>query len=108
MSDNGADPQALSLLCTVSGNEPDDATGDGEFVGDVDGFDCFTDPVHISDSLTYDADEGCFFGLISLRAERDGGEEGRVYSVVFDVVDTEGNEATASCVVVVPHDKRKN
>lgn len=108
VSDNCANPEDLLLLCTVSSNEPDDGAGDGEFIGDVHGLDGFATPVDISNSLSYDADAGCFFGVVALRAERDGAESGRVYSIVCDVVDAAGNSATASCVVIVPHDRRRN
>ena len=84
-----------------------DANGDGSTTGDVDGLDGFTAPVPIQ-NLVYDAVNERFYGLVSMRAERDGAEEGRIYSIVCDVVDDEGNEATASCVVIVPHNKRKN
>ena len=57
--------------------------------------------------ITYDEAEHCFVGNVWLRAERDGRESGRTYSIVTDVFDPQGNMATASCVVVVPHGRRK-
>ncbi len=109
-SDNCTDPGALELTCMVSSNEPDDAHGDGEFTGDVDtgggGQDAFSAPVSVP--LIFDEVTGIYWGSVRLRAERDGGETGRVYSVVCNVQDAQGNPNTASCVVVVPHDRRKN
>jgi uncharacterized delta-60 repeat protein len=105
-SDACSNPQDLQIDCTVSSNEADDATGDGDTTGDVDGFDGFTAPVPIT-GLMYDDVDECFYGLVSLRAERDGAEEGRVYSIVCDVVDDQGNVTSASCVVIVPHNKRR-
>ena len=46
-------------------------------------------------------------GHIYLRAERDGGNaEGRKYTITYRAVDVDGNSATASCNVLVPHDMR--
>jgi hypothetical protein len=106
VSDNCAYPQDLLLDCRVSSNEPDDGTGDGSFTGDVDGANGYAAPVPVD--LVYDAISGCYFGVVSLRAERDGAAGGRVYSIVCNILDTDGNFNTASCVVVVPHDKRRN
>jgi probable HAF family extracellular repeat protein len=106
-SDACSNPETLQINCTVSSNEPDDATGDGSTAGDVDGLNGFTAPVPVT-SLFYNTTDECFYASVSLRAERDGANEGRVYSIVCDVVDASGNDATASCVVIVPHNKRRN
>jgi uncharacterized delta-60 repeat protein len=106
-SDACSNPEDLQINCVISSNEADDATGDGSSTGDVDGFDGFATSVPVT-GLVYDETNECFYGVISLRAERDGADEGRVYSIVCEVVDDSGNEATASCVVVVPHNKRRN
>jgi hypothetical protein len=81
------------------------SSGDGSFVGDVNGQDGYTSPQPIV--LTYDDLLGQFVGTVSLRAERDGAQSGRTYEVMIDVEDAAGNIASASCCVVVPHDKRK-
>jgi hypothetical protein len=97
------------LTALVASSEPDDATGDGSFVGDVDGQDGYTFPVPVTLIYTHEPEPGVYVyeGLVSLRAERDGSESSRVYSVVCDVEDLAGNISTASCAVVVPHDRRK-
>jgi hypothetical protein len=104
-SDECQHPEELILDCTVSSSEPDDATGDGAFDGDVDGLDGYTVPVPLE--LAYDPLTDSFTGTIFLRAERDGANTGRVYSIICDIEDPAGNVATSSCVVVVPHDRRK-
>lgn len=40
---------------------------------------------------------------VQLRSERDGGGNGRVYTITFRVTDTHGNSTTATGKVVVPH-----
>ena len=40
---------------------------------------------------------------VQLRAERDGGGDGRVYTITFKVTDASGNVATATARVFVPH-----
>ncbi len=96
-------PEDLILTCDVSSSEVDDSDGTGELVGDVNGSDGYTSPVPVD--LVYDGTN--FVATVELRAERDQSNKGRNYSIVCEVVDPSGNDATASCVVVVPHDKRK-
>ncbi len=105
-SDVCSNPESMAIYCTITSNEPDDYTGDGATIGDVDGEDGFSAPVTID--LTYDPMSNIFQGTVLLRAERNGEENGRVYSIVCDMMDESGNFATSSCVVIVPHDKRKN
>jgi hypothetical protein len=42
---------------------------------------------------------------VQLRAERDGGGDGRVYTITFRVRDTAGNTGFATAQVIVPHDQ---
>jgi hypothetical protein len=94
----------VTAACTSS--EPDDANGDGEFTGDVNGGDGFSAPQPIA--LSYNDTLGCYVGTLRLRAERDGREAGRTYSIVCTATDPYGNSSTARCAVVVPHDRRRN
>ena len=43
---------------------------------------------------------------VDLRAERQGGGNGRVYTVYLAVTDNNDNQGTASCIVQVPHNKK--
>ncbi len=107
-TDNCTNPDNLILLSvTAASSEPDDAPGggDGKTTGDVNGADGFTAPVDVTSLFAYNASTASFEGTISLRAERAGSGSGRTYSITADVVDTSGNLATTSCVVVVPHNK---
>jgi streptogramin lyase len=93
------------LSVTAASNQPDDDKGDGAFTGDVDGQDGYTSPVDISYAFTPDI--GGFVGVIDLRAERDGRDADRIYTITATVKDVSGNETTVSCEVIVPHDQGK-
>lgn len=98
----------IPLLVTVSSNEPDNISGngDGNTIGDVGGQDGHAGYVDVTSSFTYDYDLGAWVGTIQLRAERDGAGDGRAYTIDVSAWDSANNIATTSCVVVVPHDKR--
>jgi hypothetical protein len=85
---NECGPFTVSLV-SVTSSEPDNGTGDGDTVGDVQG----------ADLGTADFD-------FEVRAERAGGGPGRVYTVVYKVVDAVGLETTATALITVPHDQR--
>ncbi len=80
-----ADPDVE--LLDIFSSEPDDGTGDGNTDADIQGADVGTD----------DRD-------FTLRAERAGPGDGRVYTAVYAVTDLGGNHAEAEALVVVPHD----
>lgn len=71
---------------SASSDEPDDDLGDGSTTGDIAGFAC----------------DG-----VDLRAEREGGSDGRVYTLGWAAEDHAGNRTTGTCQVVVPHDQGK-
>lgn len=102
-------PEDLILVAVeVSSDEPDEGLGDGDTPGDVFGEDGFSAPVDVTPVFAFNAASGSFEGTILLRAERGGAGDGRAYHVEAFVVDTSTNLASSSCVVVVPHDRRKN
>ena len=101
-------PENLILLAVeVSSDEPDDGLGDGDTAGDVFGEDGFTTPVDVTTVFTFNPDTASFEGTILLRAERDAIGDGRAYTVEAFLVDTSLNMTSTSCVIVVPHDRRK-
>jgi hypothetical protein len=75
-------------LVSVTSSEPDNGTGDGDTVGDVQG-----------------ADTGTSDDEFAVRAERSGGGPGRVYTIVYRVVDAVGLETVATASIRVPHDQ---
>ncbi len=74
---------STALVVEVRSNEPDDATGDGSTVNDI--------------RVT------CPNG-VRLRAERMGGGDGRVYTIVYRIFSENGVSADGEGRVVVPHD----
>ena len=74
-------------LISVASNEPDNGTGDGNTVNDIQGADIGTDDRHLL-----------------LRAERKGNGSGRVYTIVYQVSDPDGNTTEVAAKVHVPHD----
>lgn len=74
-------------LISVTSDEPEDAAGggDGNTLNDI----------VIVDNTT-----------VNLRAERQGGGDGRVYTLNYSVTDDCGNTATASTTVSAPHSKK--
>jgi hypothetical protein len=77
------------VLQDVASSEPDDASGigDGNTVGDVQGVD-----VNMPDTR------------FDIRAERDGRNGGRAYTVAYRATDGFGNMSVESSDVFVPHD----
>lgn len=84
-----ADPSPLIMLDSITSNEPDDANGngDGNTVNDI-----------------QDASIGTEDYDFLLRAERAGGNGGRIYTITYIAIDFSGNSASATATVVVPHD----
>ncbi len=108
-TDACTDPSAiLPITVLVRSDEPDNASGngDGNTTGDVDGYDGYSAPVDVTSAFTYDALNDRWVGTVRLRAERQGSGDGRQYTIDVLATDSAGNDATASCVVVVPHDRR--
>jgi hypothetical protein len=101
---------SLPISVSVRSSEPDDAagTGDGQTTGDVDGQDGYVAPVDVTSSFTHDALTGLWTGTVLLRAEREGTGVGRKYTLDVRATDSGGSTVTASCCVVVPHDRRKS
>ena len=75
------------VLASTSSDEEENAKGAGNTVDDM---------VIAGDCRTVD-----------LRAERQGGGNGRVYTLDLEVTDASGNVGTAAAQVEVPHDENR-
>ncbi|RKZ14913.1 hypothetical protein DRQ53_10375 [bacterium] len=71
------------VVLSVSSNEPEDSKGDGR----------------TSDDIRIDCPN-----TVKLRAERTGGGEGRIYTVVYGVSHDDGSTGEITAYVYVPHD----
>ncbi|WP_261381502.1 LamG-like jellyroll fold domain-containing protein [Paenibacillus cremeus] len=87
--DNNPGPLTISLQ-SITSNEPDVGSGDGNTVSDI-----------------QDADLGTADTDFALRAERSGTGNGRVYTITYTVTDAAGNQSTATATVLVDHDSSK-
>lgn len=84
---NGTDAGIASIvLASITSNEPDNGLGDGDSVNDI-----------------QDAVLGTNDTSFSLRAERSGNGNGRIYTITYTITDLAGNATNASVQVVVPH-----
>ena len=70
------------MISQVTSDELENSNGDGNTLNDI---------VIAGDCKS-----------VQLRAERDGGGDGRVYTITFKVSDTSGNVGTATARVFVP------
>jgi hypothetical protein len=87
VTDN-CDPNPEWVLQSITSDEPDNGTGDGNFPNDIQDAD-------------YETDDLCF----DLRSERQGGEDGRKYTIIYRAFDDSGNSSTDTVCVRVPHDQ---
>ncbi len=76
---------ALSLLIGCRSVVSTDAGGNGNTLDDI----VITGP-----------------SSLELRSERQGGGNGRVYGIRFEVIDDDGNASIETCFIGVPHDQR--
>lgn len=88
---DGGSGIASVRLVSITSDEPDEGTGDGNHAGDV-----------------ADAEFGTEDTSFSLRAERSGGGDGRVYAITYAVTDVAGNETTVEATVSVPQGNGNN
>jgi hypothetical protein len=92
MVSDDTDPNPTITLVSIESSEPGEvnAGGDGKTEPDI---------------------QGAAFGTadfgFQLRAERQGGSNGRTYTITYCATDSCGNSAFATAEVIVPHDQSK-
>lgn len=82
--DGELDANLVGTILDIYCDEPDNDNGDGNTTGDI----------VIADDHTF-----------SVRVERKGGGNGRVYGIRFEVSDSSGNTVEATAFLHVPHDQ---
>lgn len=85
------DPNPTFVLTSITSNEPEDDNGDGSTDDDI-----------------QEADYGTPDVEFDLRAERQGTESGRKYTIIYTAMDSSGNTADDTVCVVVPHSQSGN
>jgi hypothetical protein len=83
-------PGVSFVLTSLTSDEPDNGTGDGDTINDI-----------------QDAAIGTPDVSFSLRSERAGGGDGRVYTATYTASDGSGNDAEDSATVTVPKNQKK-
>jgi hypothetical protein len=85
LQDNYDPASGISTQVTITSNEPENGTGDGNTESDWE----IVDDHHVR-----------------LRAERSGNGDGRVYTITITATDSSGNTSSRSVTVSVSHGKR--
>jgi len=85
---DACDPNPTFVLTSITSNEPDNGTGDGDTENDI-----------------QEADYGTADTEFLLRSERAGGLTGRKYTIIYTASDQSGNTANDTTCVTVPHDQ---
>jgi hypothetical protein len=85
---DACDPAADVVLTSLTSSEPDNGTGDGDTVDDI-------------QQAAIGTDDREF----RLRAERAGNGSGRVYTAIYNITDASGNSTNGLTEIVVPHDQ---
>ena len=85
------DPNPQVRLVSITSNEPDSGLDKEDIPNDVQGTSLGTDD-----------------RSFSLRAERSGAGNGRLYTVTYRATDASGNSRLATATVTVPHDQGNN
>ena len=87
--DDACDPDPVIELTSLVSNEPDNSTGDGNTVDDI-----------------QEADLGTDDRSFLVRSERKGNGSGRSYTATYTATDGSGNLTDAVAHVLIPHDQR--